>query len=133
MATNPSANPLTVNARKDNFNIGPITWAIFGILAVMSMLIYFFNGWETALVPGILALGTLFWIIIRLAMRASSGQTVSASQRFGKGPYIRTDSLSGGNFAKQLDAITIKLEKGAVEQQWKVDLGHFRALSLIHI
>jgi len=112
--------PIKVGVKKLKLN--PISLALFGLFLVTAIFM-FLSTWTVfpALIPGAIALGTLVWILIQVSQTFSGGITLGNGQRFGKGPYTRTDAASGKDLINQLESITGELQKAAVDQKWSVD------------
>lgn len=118
-ATN-AHQPLRVGAKKMKLN--PISLAIFALFAITALVMYLTSGtWFPAAIPGVIALGSLIWILIQVSQTFSGGVTLGNGQRFGKGPHTRTDAASGKELINQLESITGELQKAAVDQKWDVD------------
>lgn len=129
IATNPAANPFKVNARDSNYRIPPAAWAIFGGSLLATVIFYLsINNWLISLFPGLIALGSLIWILYCVIMKATTGTVVSGGRRFGKAPYSRTNCGQGGQVAKQLADVIKQLQDGAQQQAWKVDWDKLKSL-----
>ena len=129
LATNGNATPLKVNARKTSQQVSPFLWAIFAGATLFALLFYFNSGWQSALLPGIVAVSSFLYIATRLIMAANSGQQVTQNKRFGKGPYARVGCSSGPQFSKQLAEILNQIQSGAKEQKWKIDWDQLKKLT----
>lgn len=121
LATSGNAKSIRVNSKKAQYAVHPLVWAIFGVSLLLVFFFLVLGQALTAILPGVIALGTGGFALIRTLMGAASGETVAQGKAFGKGPYTRTSCGSGADVAKQLAAILKQLQIGAVEQDWKVD------------
>jgi protein phosphatase len=127
MATQGGAAPVRVNVTRVASSLAPFLWAIFAAATLFTLLFYFWSGWQTALLPGVVAIGSLIFIAIRLILSTGSGESVSSDKRFGKGPYVRIGCPQGPQFSKQLADILSQLQKGALKQSWAVDWEQWNA------
>ena len=129
IATNPYTNPFKVNSRESNYRIPPAALAIFGG-SLLATIIFFLSisNWLISMIPGLLALGSLIWILYCVVMRATTGTVVTGGRRFGKAPYSRTNCGQGGQVAKQLADVIKQLQDGAQQQAWKVDWDKLKSL-----
>ncbi|MGI9519421.1 MAG: PP2C family protein-serine/threonine phosphatase [Pirellulaceae bacterium] len=115
-----NSGPLRVGARKMKLN--PMSVGLFSVFA-LTALVFFLTSWQLfpAVIPGVIALGSLVWILIQMSGTLSGGITLGNGQRFGKAPYTQTSSASGKQVIAQLENITSELQKAAVDQKWNVD------------
>ena len=128
MATSGSAKSIRVNSKKGDFAVNPLVWAMFGVSLLLALFFAVNGNLYTAILPGLVALGTGVFALVRTLMGASSGQAIGQGKAFGKGPYTRTACGSGNEVAKQLAAILKKLQLGAVKQDWNVDWKQLKAM-----
>ncbi|MCP4081582.1 MAG: serine/threonine-protein phosphatase [Planctomycetaceae bacterium] len=122
MATtaNSRQGPIRVGAKKTKMT--PIAGGIFGLFAVTALFMFFVSqSIITAAIPGVIALAALVWFLFLLTQNLSGGVVLGNGQRFGKGPYTRTDAASGKDVIYQLETITGDLQKAAVGQKWEVN------------
>ena len=127
LATSGNAKAIRVNSKKAQFAVHPLVWAIFGLSLLIVLFFLFLGQTFTAILPGVIALCTGGFALIRTLIGAASGETVAHGKAFGKGPYTRTSCGSGADVAKQLASILKQLQMGAVEQDWKVDWKQLKA------
>ncbi len=122
ISTARSANkPLTIGAKK-TLPVHPIAWACFASAIVAAVLLGFLtSNVFAALIPGVLALITLMYILIRMGGVGTSGVAVTAGKRFGRAPYTRADCASGDKLVDKLKQITTELRDAA--QADDVDTG----------
>ena len=128
IATAGNAKAIRVNSKKSEYSVHPLVWAFFGVSLLLVFFFLMMKQWIPATVPGLIALGTGGFALIRMLMGATSGQAVAQGKALGKGPYTRTTCGSGAEVAKQLAAILKQLQMGAVEQDWKVDWKKLKAM-----
>ena len=128
IATAGNAKAIRVNSKKSEYSVHPLVWAFFGVSLLLVFFFLMMKQWIPATVPGLIALGTGGYALIRMLMGATSGQAVAQGKALGKGPYTRTTCGSGAEVAKQLAAILKQLQMGAVEQDWKVDWKKLKAM-----
>ena len=104
--------PLTIGTRTGKSKISAITWA--GLIAsLVATIILAFTSPVTAIVPGVLFLGFLLWLVIKLSGVGLGGTVVGNNQRFGRGPYVKVNCASGNQFVLKLQKITGELQKAA--------------------
>ena len=127
IATTGSAKAFRVNSKKAQYAVHPLVWAFFGVSLLLSLFFLVTGQMMTAILLGVIALGSGLFAAIRMIMGVASGQTVAQGKRLGKGPYTRTTCGSGADVAKQLASILQQLQLGAVEQDWKVDWGQLKS------
>lgn len=128
LATNGNPKPKRANTTKTESTVSPVLWAIFAGAAALTLLFYFSYGWQSAMLPGIVAVVSALYVGVKLLIAASSGQAISAEKRFGKGPYVRIGCPQGPQFSKQLADTLQQLQKGAVQQKWPVDWEQWKGL-----
>ena len=131
MATNLNGKKglLKVNSQKGKHAISPFLWAIFIGALFITLIFYFVTSWQAALLPGVVAIGSFIYLVVKLIMGATAGNTVTQDKRFGKGPYTRYGCASSGQFSKQLADMLRKLQEGALRENWKVDWAQLKALT----
>lgn len=127
IATTDSAKAIRVNSKKADYAVHPLVWAFLGVSLLLTIFFLLTGQMMTAIIPGVIALGTGLFALIRTIMGATSGETVAQGKKLGKGPYTRTTCGSGADVAKQLASILKQLQMGAVEQDWKVDWKQLKA------
>ncbi len=115
------SSPIRVGNRSGR-KVHPLSWALFVgcllaalIFGLISQSIY------SVAVPGAIAVVTLLWILVQMTNAFSQGVSLQSGQRFGKGPYTRTNCASGKPLITQLEKITGELQKAAIEEEWAVD------------
>jgi len=119
-ASNARVGPIRVGSKKTKFT--PIAFGVLALFTATALVMYLFS--QTlfpAIIPGVCALVALTWILIQLSNSYSGGVVLGDGQRFGKGPYTKTDAASGKDVIYQLESITGDLQKAAVGQKWEVD------------
>lgn len=127
--SNANAGLLKVNANRSKNAKTPFIWAIFAATLLLALLFYFTGQWQTAIIPGVVAIGCFIYLMVRLIATSTSGQNVTPDKRFGKGPYTRYGCASSAQFAKQLADMLRKLQQGALQQDWQVDWAQLKALT----
>ncbi len=128
LTTNGNTLPVKVHTKKPGQPVWPFLWAIFAGATFFTLLFWYWSGWKSALLPGIVSAGSFLFIAIRLIIAASSGQTSTTNRRFGKGPYTRVGCALGPQFSKQLAEMLNQLQTGAIDQDWKIDWDQLNAL-----
>lgn len=119
-AANTRQGPIRVGAKKTKLT--PIAGAIFGLFAITALFMFFVSqSIVPAIIPGVIALAALGWFLFQITQNLSGGVVLGNGQRFGKGPYTRTDAASGKDVIYQLETITGDLQKAAVGQKWDVN------------
>ncbi len=114
--------PLTIGARANKRSLSPIAWGtLIASLAAIIILWLTTNSYVTTAIPAIISVASAIWILVQWTGAADGGTLVTSEKRFGKGPYSRTDCVSGENLLSQLEHITNQLCEAAVEEQWTVD------------
>ncbi len=112
--------PLKIGAK--SIEINPLSLgllAVFGIAAIVIGAIS--REILPATIPGVIALGAMLWIVIQWSKSAGSGVALGAGQRFGRGPYTRTNAVSGKQMIGKLESITGELQRAAKGGKWEID------------
>ncbi len=127
--TNSYVKPLTIGAMSRKPKISPIAWVTL-IASLLSIAVLWFatRSLVTAAVPFLATFASLLWILIQWTRAMGRGVVVTAEKRFGRGPYARSDCLSGEHLLDQLEHITNQLLEAAIEEQWAVDRRRVDAL-----
>lgn len=121
-AENGAVKPLTIGAKVGQRRVSPIAWiTLVACLASVAILWIATESFVTAAVPLLASIVCLLWILFQWASAFGRGVVVSGEKRFGRGPYVRTDCLSGEHLLGQLENITNQLLEAAIEEQWAVD------------
>ena len=128
-ASNASAGLLKVNSKESKHAKSPLLWAVFGATFLLAALFLFLSNIIFASVLGGVAIGLLVYLISQLVMDAQSGDEVTSSKRFGKGPYTRYNCASSAQFGKQLAEMLNKLQQGALRENWQVDWAQLKTLT----
>jgi protein phosphatase len=129
LATSDEAPPLKINSKKSKYQVPMFLWALFGGSLLFALVFLLSMDWTTAVLPGVVAIGTAIYIATQLVRSATTGQTMTATQRFGKGPYTRVGGASPPQFTKQLQGIWSQLMNAAKQNQWQVNLTELTELS----
>ena len=98
LTTNGHTLPVKNHAKKSGQPVWPFLWAIFAGATFFMLLFWYWSGWKSAVLPGIVAGGSFLFLAVRLILAASSGQTSTTNKRFGKGPYTRVGCAWDRNF-----------------------------------
>ncbi len=116
------SKPIRISGKKGQNKIQPLSWALFfGCLLAAVLFGLISQSWISAAVPGAIALCSLLWIFVQMSGSMSNGVALGSGQKFGKGPYTRTNCASGKQLITQLEKITGELQRAAIEEQWAVD------------
>jgi PPM family protein phosphatase len=103
-------------------------WGVVIAALAFAALFYVFSGWQTAILPAIVAVISVIYIIYQLGLGATSRDSQPDGLRLGRGPYTRTSRPTGSQFSNQLAEIVRQLKKGAEEQNWRVDWEQWKGL-----
>lgn len=126
---NNQIKPLTIGAQGHKQKVSPIAWVtLIASLASVAVLWLATRSPFTAVVPLIATIVSLVWILIQWTSAMGRGVVVTGEKRFGRGPYARSDCLSGEHLLDQLEHITNQLLEAAIEEQWSVDRKRVDAL-----
>lgn len=107
---------------------GALAWSLLGAAALAAILLFVVTqNWMMAVIPGLTALGALFWILFKLVGPGIAAPK-SPLQRYGRAPYARVDCGQGDAFTRQLAEVIRQLQEGAVEQNWNVDWSVFQKM-----
>ncbi len=125
----PGAKPIKIGGQNRKKRVHPLSWGLL-IGCLIAALVFGFvsQSFLPAAVPGVIALGALVWIFMQTSGTLGQGIALPSGQRFGKGPYTRTNCASGKQLIAQLEKITGELQKAAIEEQWDVDWQKMKAL-----
>ena len=129
MATGSDTPPLVINSKKSKFEIPIFVWALFGISLLIALIFLLSMNLVTAALPGLIAIGSGIYILVQAIRSRSSGQTMTATQRFGKAPYTRAACASPAKFTEQLAGIWSQLVAAAKENDWDVDQAELDSMS----
>ena len=114
--------PLTIGAKPNKRTVSPIAWGtLIASLAAIIIIWLITNSYVTTSIPAIISVASAIWILVQWTGAANGGTLVTSEKRFGKGPYSRTDCVSGEHLLAQLEQITNQLCEAAVEEQWAID------------
>jgi protein phosphatase len=122
ISTNASsgARPLRVGAKAAEIN--PVLLGLLAVFGFATFVLWLISGsLFPAVIPGTIALAAGVWILLQWSKSFAGGVSLSSGQRFGRGPYSRTDSLSGKQVISKLETITGDLQRAAVEGKWQID------------
>lgn len=114
------ARPMKIGEKSANIN--PLAYGLLAVFGIASIIMGAISRdiVQTA-IPGSIALGALIWILIQWSKSAGSGVALGAGQRFGRGPYTRTNSVSGKQMIDKLETITGELQQAAIDGEWEID------------
>lgn len=109
--------------------LNPITFGIFGIALLLTILFLFLSdNWIAALIPGIVTVGALIWGVVQLAHGLGSESKDSIRTALGKGPHTKIDCASPSGVVEQLRSITDQLKAGAEKQTWPIDFDQMKKM-----
>ncbi|MEM7454169.1 MAG: PP2C family serine/threonine-protein phosphatase [Planctomycetota bacterium] len=120
LATKPGTVPV-VAPQSSNSPVPTVAWVVFGALVVAAILIgVFVKNLFAGLIPGVMALGVLIWILIKLLANSGQGGQ-DGTQRHGRGPYTRSQAADGPEVTSNLASVIEQLQVGARDQGWKIN------------
>ena len=122
LTTSASTQPIMLNGGNTNkSNVNPIAWVILIASGLATLLFGFMITWLTAIIPGVIFLGSLIWTFAQLIGSMEKGELVHGNRRFGKGPYTKTKFGDGQEFSEQLKEISELLREAAKTEEWEID------------
>ncbi len=122
LTTSASAQPIMLHGKNSKKpSIHPISWVVLIASGIATLLFSVMTNWLTAIIPGVVFLGSLIWMLIQAFGSADKGELIYGNRRFGKGPYTKTKFGNGEQFSKQLREISELLRDAAKTEDWKID------------
>ena len=112
-----ATKPITIGAKKSKKHMLPMSLACLIAAVVAALLFGFLAGPFSALIPGGIALICLIWVVANVGGFGLGGTVVGAGQRFGRGPYVRMDCMSGEKLVSKLKSITADLREVLINSQ----------------
>ncbi len=132
LATGSSLTPTRTNGAGSSRVVSPFWWVVLAAAtAIAAFFLYADFGWQTAMLPAVVAIASGFYIAVRMIMASNVDERVVEHKRLGKGPYIRIGCPPGLQFSKQLADTLKQLQKGAVDQNWRVDWEQWKSMIAI--
>ncbi len=121
MATRPGAVSVVKPASSKPV-VPTVAWAMLVGFILAAVIFYLVTkNIVAALIPGALALGALGWMLYCVIKSTGGGGSQGGNQRFGRGPYTRSDCADGNQMTANLADVIQQLRKGAKELSWKID------------
>lgn len=115
-----NSRPLRVGAKPAKIN--PLSTGLMIVFGVSALVLWLISrDWFPAIIPGLIATGSLIWMLVQWSRSFAGGVTLGSGQRFGRGPYTRTRAISGEQVVGKLETITGELQKAAVDGKWSID------------
>lgn len=108
--------------------VSPFVWGVVLVAALFAAMFAVFSGWQAALLPIAIAAIAGLYILYQLLIGTEARGNSNEGLRAGKGPYTRTNRPTGLQFSTQLADICRQLQKGAEDQNWKVDWEQWKSL-----
>lgn len=108
--------------------VSPSAWGVVAAAAFFAALFFAFSSWQAAILPLIIAAIGGLYIFYQLFLVANNRGNSADASRIGRGPYTRTNRPTGAQFSTQLADTCRQLQKGAEEQNWKVDWEQWKSL-----
>lgn len=106
----------------------PFSIAIFGVAVLLTILFWLMiDSWIAALIPGIVAIGSLIWMLVQVIHRVGD-EPSSPQGALGRGPYTQIDCASPSGVVEQLKTITEQLQNGAEQQTWPIDFAQLKKM-----
>lgn len=112
-----TSKPITIGVKKTKKHMLPMSLACLVAAVVAALLFGFMAGPLSALIPGGIALICLVWVFANVGGFGLGGTVVGAGQRFGRGPYVRLDCMSGEKLVHKLKIITADLKEVLINSQ----------------
>lgn len=125
LVSNSAANePITIGAvTKQPPKVQPVLWALTGAGFLAALLLAATAHWLSALVAVLLGLIFLGVMYLQSQDTGDKGVSLTANQRFGRGPYTRTPFPTDGAFIAKLADIVNQLREASTEGDWDVQWG----------
>jgi serine/threonine protein phosphatase PrpC len=122
LASQPEGNdPITIGGETVERKIHPVLWALLGacFLAAAGMAVT--QNWIPAGLAAVGGLVMLGVVLVKQLRVDSKGVSLTANQRFGRGPYTKTPFPKDGKFIETLADIVNQLREAALEGEWDVE------------
>jgi protein phosphatase len=127
LATGGGSTPLRSKPAGSS-RVSPFAWGVVVAAAFFAAVFSFFSGFQAAILPLIIAAVGALYILYQLLFGVKDPLSGVEAFRSGRGPYTRTNRPTGLQFSNQLAEMLRQLQKGAEEQNWKVDWEQWKSL-----
>ncbi|MEC9092676.1 MAG: hypothetical protein VX438_08230, partial [Planctomycetota bacterium] len=118
-------SPLTIGGSAKHSSPGPVAYSLLAASLLGCALSAVLESFPFAMLLGAVAVAFAVYVAVKLSGVSSGKKIVGQNARFGKGPYTRTESVSGAKLLVRLEEIGAKLRKVAREEDMAVDLAVF--------
>ena len=117
--------PLTVGGVNSSRHPGVAAYACLGASLLGGIICALMGSWLIAVPLFAVAAALLGFVIMKLTGAGSGEKVVGERARFGRGPYTRSDAVSGSMLMGRLESIGDQLRAAAREGDLPVDLAGF--------
>ncbi len=115
------ASPMKIGEKESSKAVNPMSWAILGASVLATGVMLALEQPVIAAISAMGALAAMLYVVLKMAGSGTTGTVVGEGNRFGKGPYTRTDCVAGKGLLDRLKGILDELHHAGKENNWSVD------------